>query len=299
MARTPVVTTLTNLQRNSTAKLRILPEHITDHAEALAQAVEALADIAVDHAMLGTGVLLSYANTGGVITLTGAGITKAGALVWGLNASVDMTGLANGTYYLVMRANPRTADRTFTDPETGESITHTLAVGSGVAYAVLSPTDNDAVLAMVTKSGTTYTITPYRPRLRPSRIVQAARNDDAVIVNGANVYVVGIGGSPGILGAVRVIGRAVVTATAGAAGWLEVALRAYTGMGTPQVIGIARGYSSGASSGANISVQGVVSLTPNPNEALTLEVVASWDGTTTWTIPATYASLVMEVEAEI
>lgn len=299
MARTPVVTTLTNLQRNSTAKLRILPEHITDHAEALAQAVEALADMALDYSALGTGVLLSYANTGEVIMLTGAGITKTGALVWGLNAPVDMTGLANGTYYLVMRANPRTADRTFTDPETGENITHTLAVGSGVAYAVLSPTDNDAVLAMVTKSGTTYTITPYRPRLRPSRIVRATKNDDAITVSGANVYVVGLGGSPGILGAVRVIGRAVVTATAGAAGWLEVALRAYVGAGTPQVIGIARGYSSGASSGANISVQGMVSLTPNPNEALTLEVVASWDGSTTWTIPATYASLVMEVEAEI
>lgn len=299
MARTPIITRLTELQRNNAARLRILPEHITDHAEALAQALEALADIALEYSAQGSGILLSYSQTGNTYTITGAGITKTGALVWVQNGVIDVSTLANGTYYLVLRATPRTADRTFTDPETGENITHTMAVGSGVPMFVSAPADNDAILGLVTKSGTTYYTAPYRARVRPSRLVWASSNSGIVTVNGANIWLTGAGGNAGIPGSMRMLARGVVTATASAAGWIEVALRAYVGAGAPQTIGVARGYSPGASSGAHISVQGYIVLTPGFNESVTVELVATWDGSTTWTVSTGYASIIVELEAGV
>lgn len=298
MARTRIVTDLRALPTNQNGRIRILPEHITDHAEAITLAVEAVAELLMEHAFFGSGILLSWSAYGSTFMFTGAGVTQYGAIVWAQNASVDTGALADGTYYIVLRALANTRDVTFADPETGETITHTMRVGSGMGMLSTNAGPDDAVLGLVTKVGATMYVDPYRPRQRPARSIWNAQNSDVVTIDGANVVLASANGSPGMPGKVRVLARGVVTASSSAAGWVEVVLRAYAGMGTPQTIGVARGYSSAAGDGANIAVQGQISLTPGLNEAVIVEMLASTGGSYIWSVAAGHASLSVEVEAD-
>jgi len=132
MAQNPIYTTISSLPGSTTGKVRVVKFHLDDNHDVLNQAIE-------------NAILATYSQGGvtkqGTTSLSGttfsitdhAGIsidmTAAGYIT---SASHDVASAADGKHRLVMMITPSTTARTYTDPETSETITHDMATAIGV-----------------------------------------------------------------------------------------------------------------------------------------------------------------------
>ena len=172
MSQYPLWTDLDALTANSAGKLRAKTFHIEDPLEAVNYHLEALVRAAFAP---GGGVVEAGAHThddsAKTIQVAGyVGVIADGSIVlYVMDETVDYSSLGAVKALVVARAEEVYVERTFTDPETSESITHNMVIRRGKLVVVEGDASNypgyagpDAPVGYLDNTASPATYTPYR-----------------------------------------------------------------------------------------------------------------------------------------
>ena len=175
----PLYTDIDALPASSTGKRRVKTFHVEDSFEALSQHLENL----TRGAFAAGGVLIQGTHTHDDVAKTVnvqgfLGVSTDTAIVLLVpDATVDYSSAGAVKILVVARALPVEVARTYTDPETSESITHNMLVRRGVLMLIEGDATNypaatnaDAVVGHLdnTASPATYTPASVPAVLRPA-----------------------------------------------------------------------------------------------------------------------------------
>lgn len=142
-AADPIYVKIADLPLSSTGKRRVLEFHLDDNHDALNLLIEILVTTLFEAG--GPVVQGSFSLSGTVFSIDSlhAGITlDRNAAILAGSGTYDVGSVVDGKHRLVLAAIPTTATRTYTDPETGETISDDMPTGWGVLQVVQGDTSD-------------------------------------------------------------------------------------------------------------------------------------------------------------